>query len=288
MFSDKELNYSSRKIPSDSIVFSHLSARFIIPRQYQSLVFDGKNSVKPTSTPSIFRTFFHARNGPRIGTDSNLKAQDQRCMLGVVAVRFLPIPEYLSWLFVQFGVAHCLAAREIIFGQLMLGISVSKFHELVPVVENKDSHPLHTRLKQTPSESHLQNATRHTTLLLGRTIYNDDFGWLTETEPLFRGVRVAAIDPFFITCDNFLDKSIIHGITDKLTTDIHSTLNLLWYQFMRYKSIGLVASVWLSKCVNLAMYDIVWCTKFFWQLSNIFLRIFFQNSAYTLFLICHN
>ena len=34
-----------------------------------------------------------------------------------------------------------------------------KFHELVPVVENKDPHRLHARLEQTPSESHIQNST---------------------------------------------------------------------------------------------------------------------------------
>ena len=48
--------------------------------------------------------------------------------------------------------------------------------------------------------------------------YFDDFGRLTGNEPMFRGVRVAVVDPFFITCDNSPDTSIIHGITDKLTT----------------------------------------------------------------------
>ena len=70
--------------------------------------------------------------------------------------------------------------------------------------------------------------------------FNDDFERVTGTESLFRGVRVAVIDPFFITCGNFPDKSIIHEFTDKLTTDIHSTLNLLRCQFMRYKSIASV------------------------------------------------
>ena len=101
----------------------------------------------------------------------------------------------------------------------MLGISVSKFHELVPLVENKDSCQLHARLEQTSSKSHLQNSTRHT-LLWGRTdFFNDDFGRLTETGTLFRGVRIAVIDPFIIACDNSPDKSIIHGITERLTTD---------------------------------------------------------------------
>ena len=30
-------------------------------------------------------------------TDGNLMAQDQGYVLGVIAVRFLPIPEFLSW-----------------------------------------------------------------------------------------------------------------------------------------------------------------------------------------------
>ena len=68
------------------------------------------------------------------------------------------------------------------------------------------------------------------------TIFKDDFGRLTGTLPLFRDVRVALIDPFVVTCDNSPDKSIIHGITDKLTTDIHSTLCLLRCQFMMYRS----------------------------------------------------
>ena len=91
---------------------------------------------------------------------------------------------------------------------------------------------------------------------------NDDFGTLKGTEPLFSCVRVAVI-LFFITCDNSPDKSIIHGITDKLTTDIHSTLSLLRCRFMGYRS---RASVRFSKCLNnLTMYGIFWCTKFFWH-----------------------
>ena len=81
------------------MVLSHLSARFIILRRYQSLVFDAKNSVRPTSTASMLRNFFPARNGPWIETDGSVKVQDQGCMLGMVAVCFLQIPEFLSWLF---------------------------------------------------------------------------------------------------------------------------------------------------------------------------------------------
>ena len=108
--------------------------------------------------------------------------------------------------------------------------------------------------------------------------FNNDFGILTGTELLCRGFRVA-IRPIFITCDNSLDNSIIHEIIDKRTTDIYSALSLLWCQFMRY---GSTASVWFSKGFNLAMYGTFLCTKFFWQHTSTFLRIFFQNSAYIL------
>ena len=60
-------------------------------------------------------------------------------------------------------------ANENIHKDSPLGISISKFHELVPVVENKHPHRLHARLEQTPSESHLQNSTKHTTILWGQT-----------------------------------------------------------------------------------------------------------------------
>ena len=163
----------------------------------------------------------------------------------------------------------------------MLGISVSNFHELVPVVENKDPHTLHARLEQTPSESHLQISTKHTILLWARTdVFNDDFGRLMGSNHSFEASELAVINTFFITCDNSPDKSNIHDITNKLTTYSHSTLSLLRCQFMRYRS---TASVWFSKCLNLAMYITFRCTKFFWQpTSTFFLRIFFQNSAYFL------
>ena len=141
----------------------------------------------------------------------------------------------------------------------MLDISVSKFHELVPVVEYKDPHHLHAHLEQTVSESHLQNSTRHTTFLWYQiSFFNDDFGRLTGTEPLFRGIRVEVIDPFYITCDNSPDTSVIHGITYKLVANIHSMLTMLRCQFMRYRS---TASVWFSKCLNLTINGIIWCTQ---------------------------
>ena len=55
---------------------------------------------------------------------------------------------------------------------------------------------------------------------------NDDFGRLTGDWATVSRSQVYGNRPiFFITCDNFPDKSIIHGITDKLTTDIHSALS---------------------------------------------------------------
>ena len=91
----------------------------------------------------------------------------------------------------------------------------------------------------------------HNITLEPNRFFSDNFDRLTGTESLFLGVRVAVMDPFFITCDNSPDKSNIRGITDKLTTDIHSTLSMLKCQFMRYRS---TASVWFSKCLNPAMY----------------------------------
>ena len=140
----------------------------------------------------------------------------------------------------------------------MLGTSVSKLHEFVPVVENKDPHWLHARLEQTPSETPSIFHQTHNSTLRPNSFFNDDFGRLTGTEPLFWGVSVAVIDPFCITCDYSPDKSLIHGITDNLSTDIHSMFNLLMCQFMRYRS---TASVWFSKCLNLSVCGIFWCRK---------------------------
>ena len=156
---------------------------------------------------------------------------------------------------------------------------ISKFHELIPVVENKDLYRLHVHLEQTPSRSCFKNFTRHNITLGSNKFFNNGFGRLMGIKPLFRGIRVALIDPFFITCDNSPDKCIIPVITNKLMTDIHSILSLLRYQFMRYRS---TASVWFSNCLNLAIYGIFWCIKFFWQHTSTFLRIFFQNSVYIL------
>ena len=89
------------------------------------------------------------------------------------------------------------------------------------LLKKKDPHRLHTRLEQTSSESHLQNSTWYETLGPTR-FFNDDFGRLMRIDPLFRVVRVAVLDPFFMTYDKSPDKSIINGIINKLKADIHS------------------------------------------------------------------
>ena len=61
------------------------------------------------------------------------------------------------------------AHARTLFRLLILGVSVSKLHELIPVNESKELHRLHTRLEQSLSESHLKNYTRHNiTLELNR------------------------------------------------------------------------------------------------------------------------
>ena len=114
-------------------------------------------------------------------------------------------------------------------------------------------------------------------------LFNDDFRKLTGTKPLFRDVRVAVIYSFLIICDNFPGKSVIHGITDKVTTDIHSNVRLLRCQFVRYRS---TASVWTCNCLYLAMLGTFWCTKLFWQPTSTFcgfsskiLRIFPKSNT---------
>ena len=67
----------------------------------------------------------------------------------------------ISWIFII--VAHAVLGlafscyKRALFRLIKLDISVSKFHDLVPVVQNKDPPRLHALLEQTPSESHLQN-----------------------------------------------------------------------------------------------------------------------------------
>ena len=180
------------------MLLSHLSARFIIPRRYQPLVSDAKNSVKPISTVSMFSEFLSTQE---IGHGWKQLVIWWRKIRAKAGCGSSSIPPN-SWIFVMvirilWGLALSCCKRTL-FQLTNAGISVSKFHELVPVVENKDPHRLHACLEQTPSESHLRNSIRHT-LLWGRTdFFNDDFGRLAGTEPLFWGVRVGVIDPIFI------------------------------------------------------------------------------------------
>ena len=96
-----------------------------------------------------------------------------------------------------------------------------KFHKLI-VVENKD---LHTRFEHIPKETRLHNSIRHTVLLWGRTdLFNEGFGKLMGNEPLFRGISVAVIDPFFTTCGNLLINLSSMG----LPTSWRHISTLLW------------------------------------------------------------
>ena len=165
----------------------------------------------------------------------------------------------------------------------MLGISIRKSHELVPVVENKDPHRLHGIWNKLPVNHTFKFPLDKQHYFGAEPIFNDDLGRLTGTEPLFLGARVAVIDPFFITCNNSPDMFIIHAIIDKLTTDIHSRLSLFRCQFMRYR---FTDSVWFSKCLNLAMYGIFWCATFFWQPTSTFCR--FSCKTLYMFSVSHN
>ena len=148
--------------------------------------------------------------------------------------------------------------------------------QLLTIKIHIDAYPFGTISQWiTPSKFH---QTHNITVEPNRFL-NDDFDKLAGTGPLFLEVRVV-IDLLLITCDNSPDESIINGITDKLTTDIHFTLSLLRCQFMRYRSI---ASVWFFKWLNLAMYGIFWCTKFFWQHTSTF-----SSKTLRIFTISHN
>ena len=93
------------------------------------------------------------------------------------------------------------------------GYNVSKFHELIPVIENKGPYRLHDRLKKKKKErkklpvNHTFKIPSDTQYYFGveTDFFNDDFGRLTGTKPVFWGVRIVATDPFFSTCNNSLD-----------------------------------------------------------------------------------
>ena len=63
----------------------------------------------------------------------------------------------------------------------MLSIFVSKFNELILVVENKDPHRLHARLKQTQLQ--IPPGTQH--YFGAEPIFYYDFGRLAGTESVF-------------------------------------------------------------------------------------------------------
>ena len=256
------------KKSSYSTDLSHLLARFFYPVMLL---------VSGFCCEEFGETHFHSFKVFDISSTHEMVHGSKQIIWRLISIP--PNSWILSWLILWYGASHCPAARELYFGKLMPSISVSKCREHVAVVENINPHWRYALLEQTPSELHLQNSTRHTTLLWVRTdVFNDDFGRLAGTESLFRGVVVVVMDPFFITCESSTDKSITLGITDKLTTYTHSTLSLLSLcQFMRYRS---TASVWFSKCINLAMYGIFSCIKFLSRPISTFLWIFFQNCAY--------
>ena len=157
MFSDKKLNYFQSR--DHQILWS------LIIFQWGLLSHNGTNlwflmrRIQWDQLPQLqcFWKFFHARNGSWIETVGNQKAQDQGCVLSVVAVRFLPIPEFLSWLFVQYGVSHSPAARELYFSSLK--ISSRNFMnslQLLRIKSSIDCTPVHRLHSQwiTPSKFH--------------------------------------------------------------------------------------------------------------------------------------
>ena len=124
-----------------------------------------------------FRNCFHTRNESCIETHGNLKSQDQGSMLDVVAVRFLPIPEFVSWLCLEYGVSDCPAARELYLDYLMLGISISNFHELLPAAENEGPNRQHARLEQNPCQSHIQKFHQTQKITCGRSDFFQRWRW---------------------------------------------------------------------------------------------------------------
>ena len=105
-------------------------------------------------------------------------------------------------------------------------------------------------------------------------LFDNDSDRLTGTEPMFRGVKVAVKDPFSSHVTILLNVSFV-GLP--IIRQLISTLRLVCWGVNSWATV----SVWFFKCHNLAMYVIFWCTKLFWQPTNTFLRIFFQNCVYS-------
>ena len=132
-----------------------------------------------------------------VGVFAATKAQDQDCMLGVVAIRSLPIPEFLVmsvravW---DLGLSCC---KRILFRLTNAGSqNFMNSFQLLRIKIRIDCTPVWNKLPvnrtfKIPPDTHYFGADTD--------FFNDDFGRLTGTEPLFRGVRVAVVDPFFIT-----------------------------------------------------------------------------------------
>ena len=147
-------------------ILSHLSARFIILRL---LVISDFCCEEFGETHFHSFNFFEISFTKEMGHGLKQMTDSRRKIRAVCGSSSIP-PN--SWLFVLvvgtvwgFALSCC---KRTLFRLTMMGISVSKFHEPVPVVENKDPQRLHGHLKQTLSESHFQISIRHTTLIWGR------------------------------------------------------------------------------------------------------------------------
>ena len=161
----------------------------------------------------------------------------------------------------------------------MLGISVSKFHKLIPVVENKDLHRLLARLEQTPSESHIQNSTRHTTLLWGWTnFFNDD--WQVDGDRATVLKHQSCSKTHFsshvtILLINLSSMGLpigwrhIHSMFEPVEVSIHDV--------QIYSVCMIYPGVLIWRC-NVS-FDVPSSSD---SLRVLFLKIFFQNSAYIL------
>ena len=163
MFSDKKMNQlfivETIRFYGPDLSFGDVSNPATVPVSG----FWRENPTRPTSIASMFSKFLPQNKRPCIEIEGNRKVHDQGCILVVVGDRFLPLPEYLTRLFVRYEITHCPAAKRTVFTVycLMRSVSTSKFLELVPVVD-KDPQQIQARLQQTRSESQLQNSTRRT------------------------------------------------------------------------------------------------------------------------------
>ena len=124
------------------------TSQYVLQPFFRRSYLTGFSLTSPGEPPMLhcFRNFFHERNRPWIETDGNLNARDKGCMLSVVAVRLLPIPDFFMVVRATRGLTLS-CCKRLLFRLTMMSISVSKFHKLVPVVVNKDPHRLRVRLE---------------------------------------------------------------------------------------------------------------------------------------------